>query len=165
MGEKRNHGKYALLSPFSFYPSGSHLFSQNMPSITRHLCDLWGRTQTFEPWNWITKPKAVKHTQLPEKQSPGYFSFLSVPIAVTVLASLNHSDALHSELSLEDRNLLFILMIETDHWKKSGMRKDIPVTFSLYTCYGKKSSSCTSCITSKTYGFQFGTLPGQLRAV
>lgn len=57
-------------------------------------------------------------------------------LQLSVLASLiqNQRD-LYAELSLQDQNLLFILMMETAHWKKSGIRKDSPVTLSLHTCY------------------------------
>lgn len=144
------------------YPRGSHRFSLSMSSITRHLCGLWGRTQTFKPWKWISKSKSVKHIQLLDKQSPDCCSFLWVSTAVSVLTSLNHHEALYSEFSLQDRNLLFILMMETDHWKKSGMSKDTAVTLSLHTCYGKKSSSHTSCIPSRTHFMEFSLIHFQV---
>lgn len=58
---------------------------------------------------------AIELASPSQSSTQSYLIFLCIPIAISALAILNHHEALYSELSLHNRNLLFILTMERDH--------------------------------------------------
>lgn len=71
--------------------------------------DMWSRA---EPKHSNLGTELASPSQ---SSTQSYLIFLCIPIAISALDILNHHEALYSELSLHNRNLLFIPTMEKDH--------------------------------------------------